>query len=77
VQDVMHASNEFAAKPYSQSSVSQYLKRLSERGLVYKNRLGRYQFAVPMMSDFISRQAAQDISRSVPFASSTDRRRPS
>ena len=32
---------------------------LGESGLVYKNRYGRYSFAVPLLGGFIRRQESQ------------------
>jgi len=32
------------------------LSSLSNAGLVYKNRYGKYLFAAPLLSDFIKRQ---------------------
>jgi hypothetical protein len=32
------------------------LASLSESGLIYKNRHGKYSFAVPLLGDFIKRQ---------------------
>jgi hypothetical protein len=43
-------------KPFSTNDVSQMLPRLIERGLVYKNRFGKYAFAVPLFSGFIRRR---------------------
>ncbi|NLF09344.1 MAG: ATP-binding protein [Pirellulaceae bacterium] len=43
-------------KPFASNDVSQMLPRLIEKGLVYKNRLGKYCFAVPLFSDFICRR---------------------
>ena len=43
-------------KPFNTSHVSQLLSALCEIGLVYKNRHGRYSFAVPLMDRFILRQ---------------------
>lgn len=54
--EIVIMSGDVLEQPYSSSSVSQYLKRLSAAGLIYKNRRGKYQFAVPMLSGFISRQ---------------------
>lgn len=42
---------------FSPSHVNQMLSKLSAAGLVYKNRHGRYAFAVPLLSQFIRRQA--------------------
>ncbi|MEK6537189.1 MAG: ATP-binding protein [Actinomycetota bacterium] len=44
------------AKPFSPSQVSQMLASLGNSGLVYKNRHGRYSFAVPLLGQFIARQ---------------------
>jgi hypothetical protein len=43
-------------KPFSPSLTSQMLGRLTGKGLIYKNRHGRYLFAVPLMSKYIKRQ---------------------
>jgi predicted transcriptional regulator len=43
-------------KPFSPSLSSQMLGRLTAKGLIYKNRHGRYLFAVPLMSKYIKRQ---------------------
>ena len=32
------------------------LSTLSDAGLVYKNRYGKYSFAVPLLGNFIKRQ---------------------
>ncbi len=37
----------------------QMLVSLTEHGLIYKNRYGKYSFAVPLMGQFIRRQASQ------------------
>jgi hypothetical protein len=42
--------------PFSASQVNQMLSRMSDKGLVFKNRHGKYSFAVPLMSRFIRRQ---------------------
>ncbi len=60
--EIVSLSGDILEKSYSASSVSQFLKRLSEIGLIYKNRRGKYQFAVPMLSGFISRQINADLS---------------
>lgn len=56
VQDIVEKSNRQLAKAFSNSHVNQMLQSLSNSGLVYKNRYGRYSFAVPLMSGFILRQ---------------------
>ena len=58
VQEVSDRSKEVLEKPFSRSHVNQMLSSLSESGLVYKNRYGKYLFAVPLLSSFIKRQMA-------------------
>lgn len=43
-------------KAFTPGDVSQMLPRLIEKGLIYKNRLGKYCFAVPLFSGFIKRR---------------------
>ncbi len=43
-------------KPFSPSHINQMLVALSAAGLVYKNRHGKYSFAVPLLGRFIARQ---------------------
>ncbi len=56
VQDIVEISKEKLPKPFSSSHVNQMLLTLSNNGLVYKNRYGRYSFAVPLLGDFVLRQ---------------------
>jgi len=59
VQEVVEKSRGVPPKPFSASHVNQMLVKLAESGLVYKNRHGRYSFAVPLLGDFIRRQQAE------------------
>jgi|SRR5881394_90190 len=43
------------AKAFSPSHANQILSSLAERGMIYKNRLGKYSFAVPLLGRFILR----------------------
>ncbi|MFI5453871.1 MAG: ATP-binding protein [Isosphaerales bacterium] len=61
VQEVVEKSKEVLGKPFSSSHTNQMLVKLSDAGLVYKNRHGRYSFAVPLMNRFIIRQAESSI----------------
>lgn len=45
-----------SAKPFSASHVNQMFGSLIEAGLIYKNRHGKYSFAVPLLGQFIQRQ---------------------
>ena len=56
VQEVAEKSAEVLTKPFSPSHVSQMLATLCDMGLVYKNRYGKYSFAVPLLGRFIFRQ---------------------
>lgn len=56
VQEVVEMSELVLDKGFSSSHVNQMLSALSNSGLVYKNRHGKYCFAVPLMGQFIKRQ---------------------
>jgi hypothetical protein len=43
-------------KQFSAGDVSQMLPRMIDKGLIYKNRLGKYCFSVPLFSRFIRRR---------------------
>jgi hypothetical protein len=54
--EIVAMSDEKLTKGFSASHVSQMLLKLSDSGLVYKNRHGKYSFAVPLLGQFIRRQ---------------------
>jgi AAA ATPase domain len=56
VRDVVEASRKGPSRPFGGSQVTQMFAVLSDGGLIYKNRHGRYSFAVPMLGGFIQRQ---------------------
>jgi hypothetical protein len=57
VQEVVEdTANAYSEKPFSSSHINQMLVSLSDAGLIYKNRYGKYSFAVPLLADFIKRQ---------------------
>ncbi|MEI8079440.1 MAG: AAA family ATPase [bacterium] len=66
VQEVVGKSRGVLANPFSASHVNQILAKLGDSGLVYKNRHGRYSFAVPLLGDFIRRQ--ETVAAPVPLA---------
>jgi DNA-binding transcriptional ArsR family regulator len=76
-QEITRLSKDYLDKAYSTSSVNQYLARLTDAGLIYKNRRGKYQFAVPLMSRFVNRQIEHDTRMPAQFRSSIVGRRPS
>jgi hypothetical protein len=47
------------ANPFGASHVNQMLLKLTEAGLIYKNRHGKYSFAVPLLGKFILRQESE------------------
>ena len=56
VQEIVEKSREGKEKSFSSSHTNQMLAALGSQGLVFKNRHGRYSFAVPMLGDYIRRQ---------------------
>jgi hypothetical protein len=58
VSEIVAKSKESTIKSFSSSHVNQMLAALSDSGLVYKNRYGKYAFAVPLLGAFIRRQQA-------------------
>lgn len=56
VQEIVEVSKSALDKPFGSSHVNQMLAALSGQGLVFKNRHGKYSFAVPLLGNFINRQ---------------------
>ena len=59
VQELVELSNQSLSKPFGRSHANQMLASLADAGLVYKNRHGKYSFAVPLLGKFILRQMNQ------------------
>ncbi len=60
VQEIAESpANKRGLRAFSSSHINQMLASLSDAGLVYKNRYGKYSFAVPMLASFIKRQQSQ------------------
>ncbi|MCK4574466.1 MAG: ATP-binding protein, partial [candidate division Zixibacteria bacterium] len=57
VIELVERSREELEKPFGSSHVNQMLASLCTAGLIYKNRHGKYSFAVPLLNQFILRQA--------------------
>lgn len=55
VSEVLEKAKALLKKGFSASHASQMLSTLANRGLIYKNRFGRYALAVPLMARFIRR----------------------
>lgn len=60
VIDIAESSKKYFSKPFSSSHINQILIKMVEFGLIYKNRHGKYSFAVPLLSSFIKRQTSND-----------------
>lgn len=56
VQEIVELSNQKLEKGFSASHANQMLAALANGGLIYKNRHGRYSFAVPLFGAFVRRQ---------------------
>lgn len=59
VQEIAEQSARDLKKPFSPSHINQMLVSLADAGLVYKNRHGKYSFAVPLLGQFIRRHSAR------------------
>lgn len=60
VQEIVEASKIKGSRPFSNSHVSQMLASLSDAGLVFKNRWGKYSLAVPLLDEFVRRQLEEE-----------------
>lgn len=56
VRAVVEQSGTMLRRPFSASHTNQMLSALADRGLVFRNRHGRYSFAIPLFDQFIRRQ---------------------
>ena len=65
VQEIVLESKK-TKSPFGASHVNQMLAALGNSGLIYKNRHGRYAFAVPLLGQFIRRQEKEDRQPNLP-----------
>lgn len=56
VQEIVDESGIILGRGFGNSHTNQILATLTKQGLIYKNRHGKYSFAVPLMASFIRRQ---------------------
>ncbi len=56
VQEIFEKSQELLTKPFGNSNISQMLNTLITQGLIFKNRHGKYSFAVPLLGKYICRE---------------------
>lgn len=55
ILELTETATSLLRKSFSPSHANQMLSSLAERGMIYKNRLGKYSFAVPLLGRFIKR----------------------
>jgi hypothetical protein len=55
IQELVEEAKGRLEKTFSPSHANQMLVSLAEHGLIYKNRFGKYSFAVPLLGRFILR----------------------
>lgn len=55
IQELTEMAKVLLPKSFSASHANQMLAGLAEKGMIYKNRMGRYSFAVPLLGRFIMR----------------------
>ncbi len=56
VHDVSEKSRDLLEKGFSPSQINQMFNKLSQAGLIFRNRHGKYSYAVPLLGQFIMRQ---------------------
>jgi len=61
VAQISEISETMSSKPFSSSNTLQMFNTLIDAGLLFKNRHGRYSFAVPLLGEFIKRQFNPDM----------------
>jgi hypothetical protein len=55
ILELKEKARELLPKAFSASHANQMLASLAEKGMIYKNRMGKYSFAVPLLGRFILR----------------------
>lgn len=56
VQEIFEKSKELLDNPFGNSNINQMLATLITQGLIFKNRYGKYSFAVPLLGQYICRE---------------------
>ncbi len=75
VQEIAEKSQSLLKKSFSPSHISQMLLNLIDAGLIYKNRHGKYSFAVPLLDQFIVRQVGATVSPTSPLPKPSKKKR--
>ncbi|HSS33617.1 MAG TPA: ATP-binding protein [Solirubrobacterales bacterium] len=74
IQELAAEAKKLLEKAFSSSNANQMLASLTERGMIYKNRLGKYSFAVPLLGRFITRTYQPPGAKLQPIPVIADRR---
>jgi len=56
VLEVVEKSKELLDNPFGRNNVNQMLNTLISQGLIFRNRHGKYSFAVPLLDRYIKRE---------------------
>ena len=67
VQDVVENSKELLEKAFTTSSAAMMLQKLVESSFVFRNRRGKYSFAIPLLDQFILRNMRIAANLPAPF----------
>jgi hypothetical protein len=59
-KDAVSKSKEILEKPFGSSQITQLFDVLQNKGIIYRNRHGKYSFAVPLFDQFIRRQSEEN-----------------
>ena len=70
VQEIVQSSKDELSKPFNSSNAGMMLKTLTDAGFIFRNRRGKYIFAVPLLDDFIRRQVGNSLNLPAPFGDS-------
>ena len=70
VQDVVDMSKESLHKPFNVSNAGMMINTLIQNDFVFRNRRGKYSFAVPLLDQFILRQGGEALNLPAKFGGS-------
>jgi len=56
VREISLLSEQLLTNPFKPAHINNLILKLIEFGLLYKNKRGKYSFAVPLLADYINRQ---------------------
>jgi hypothetical protein len=59
-KEISEKSSELLDNPFAPAYVINSLNKLIGQGLIFKNRRGKYSFAVPLLANYINRSIKDD-----------------